>query len=116
MNQQMRDVSRQLRQDATRAEDVLWQCIRNRKLLHNKLRRQHIVGTFVLDFSCHEAGLGIDIDGSIHNEVMQRHRDGERQEILEELGIRVIRFTNHQIMNDIDCVLNNIYRELSLRD
>lgn len=89
--------ARDLRKNATHAEDFLWQLIRNRKLLGFKFRRQHPVGQkFILDFFCQELMLGIELDGGYHQELGQAEHDEGRTYELKELGIRILRFSNEE--------------------
>lgn len=77
-----------------------------------KFRRQHPVSLFIVDFCCHAAKLVIEIDGSIHDHEEVKNNDEVRQKILEELGLRVIRFKNREIKNKIESVLNTIEKNL----
>jgi len=61
------DFARELREKQTPAEALLWQLLRNRRLLGFKFRRQHQFGDYIADFYCHEARLIIECDGSVHN-------------------------------------------------
>ena len=102
----MTEVARQLRREATRSEDVLWQVLRDRQLDGRKFRRQQPVGAFVLDFYCAEERLAVEVDGSIHE--TQREADQVRQEMLETLGIRFVRVTAAQVEQDLSGVLHAI--------
>ncbi|HRQ33817.1 MAG TPA: DUF559 domain-containing protein, partial [Anaerolineales bacterium] len=85
---------RELRQNATDAEKLMWQLLRNRGVHDAKFRRQHPIASYILDFFCHEANLAIELDGSGHLEDKQAKYDDERTKILNEQGIRVLRFSN----------------------
>ena len=106
---QQRELAREMRQEPTSAEDVLWQRIRGRKVGGLKFRRQHAIDRLILDFYCVEKGIALEIDGDIHN--AQRERDTLRQQFLEERGIRVLRFTNEMVLKHIDEVLATIATE-----
>lgn len=93
---------------STKAEDLLWERLRSRKMKGLKFRRQHAISGFIADFYCHEAKLILEIDGSIHNEPCQKQRDKDRTFELEKLGLRIIRFTNEETENDINKVLKKI--------
>lgn len=101
----IRTRARELRRPQTPAERVLWARLRNRQI-GPKFRRQHPIGRFIVDFYCAEAGLAIEIDGDSH--VEQAEYDAERTAWLAEQGCRVIRFTNRQIHQQIDAVLEAI--------
>jgi very-short-patch-repair endonuclease len=98
--------ARQLRKDQTKAEKTVWELIRNRKCRGLKFRRQHVIEGFVLDFYCHEARLGIEIDGGIH--IKRKDYDLLRQEAIESEGITIIRVTNNEIKKDKRSILNKI--------
>src|SRR5690606_25371096 len=91
----------------TQAKQILWECLRGKKL-DLKFRRQHIIDDFIVDFVCIEKNLIIEVDGGYHNEQKQKEADEMRTLILQELGFKIIRFTNEQIIGDTDCVLNQI--------
>ena len=100
--------SRCLRKTQTLAEDVLWNCLRNRRLHGFKFRRQHSIGKFVLDFYCAEGDLAIEVDGCVHDDPEVRGRDWLRTEWLEQAGFRVLRVSNEEVLEDIDSVLLKI--------
>jgi len=95
------------RKRPTEAETVLWDCIKERQL-GQPFRRQHIIGEFIADFACIPAKLVIEIDGGYHQLPEQQTSDEERQEWLESQGFTVIRFTNEEVISDIDNVLETI--------
>jgi len=97
-----------LRRSETEAEKLLWQALKNRKCAGLKFRRQHPFGWFVLDFYCHERALAVEVDGGIHkNRDVKRH-DINRTSELENMGVRVIRFTNEEVIGEIEEVLKKI--------
>ena len=102
--------ARDLRKDQTDAEARLWAILRNKRLAGKKFRRQHAIPPYVVDFFCNEASLVIEVDGGQHGET--RRRDEERTAFLEEKGLRVIRFWNHEVLQSTDAVLEVIWREL----
>jgi very-short-patch-repair endonuclease len=73
-----------------------------------KFRRQYSVGAFILDFYCPEARLAVELDGQVHANPLRREYDCERQQHLEELGIRVLRFENRLVFEQPDCVIEAI--------
>jgi very-short-patch-repair endonuclease len=97
-----------LRMAKTKAEQKLWQSLRNKKLLNLKFRRQHPYGNYVLDFYCHEIKLCIEADGGIHNEKYIKAYDAERTKVLNENEITVLRFTNKEILETITGVTDKI--------
>ncbi|MGY4520672.1 DUF559 domain-containing protein [Thermostichus sp. MS-CIW-30] len=100
--------ARQLRREATTAESLLWELLRDRRLLGRKFRRQHPIGQFIADFFCDDARLIIEIDGAVHREPTQQERDRLREEILREHGFAILRFTNEQIFDRTEQVLQEI--------
>jgi cyclase len=102
-----------LRKNMTGAEKILWFYLKQ-NVRGFKFRRQHPLGLYIADFYCHKAKLVIEIDGSIHGREEIKDYDLERQRSLEEDGLKVIRFTNDDIHNDIQAVINKIESCLEL--
>ena len=100
--------ARRNREKTTEAEELLWYRIRNRKLHGFKFRRQHPIKDFIADFFCAERKLVIEIDGYYHSEKSQQEYDNGRTFELMELGITTIRFSNEEIVKDIEGVLKEI--------
>ena len=107
------ELARQLRRKQTPAEEVLWACLRNRRLAGAKFRRQHTLGRYIADFYCHEARLVIELQGSIHDKDDQREYDAARQEMIEQQGIIVLHFKNEEVMRDLEGVLAEIEKTLT---
>jgi type I restriction-modification system DNA methylase subunit len=106
--------ARELRKNQTDAEELLWQLLRNRKLNNLKFRRQHpLKAGFILDFYCVEAKLGIEVDGGYHNQKKQLEYDAERTKIINEYGVKIIRFTNEQVLQNTELVLQEIINAAS---
>jgi very-short-patch-repair endonuclease len=105
----------ELRKNMTMQEKILWERLSNKKLKGVRFRRQHPVSEFVVDFFCYEAMLAIEVDGDIHKEPYQMERDKERTNSLLRLGIKVIRFSNTEIKNDIEKVIVKINQELRIK-
>jgi very-short-patch-repair endonuclease len=102
------DKASALRKNMTDAEKILWNNLRNRKVFKAKFRRQHPIDIFIVDFYCHEFKLAIELDGEIHMKKEIIEYDDGRNHDLNKLGIKIIRFTNDQILNDIKKVENQI--------
>ena len=100
-----------MRHELTKAEDVLWECIRNRKIDY-KIRRQHIVNGFIADFICIEKKVIIEVDGGIHETTEQKEHDKFRTEVLNNNGLLVIRFTNEEVLENPYEVAKKIKFEL----
>ncbi len=99
-------LAREMRAGQTPAENHLWQRIRKEQVLGFKFRRQHTIDRFIVDFYCTKAHLVIEVDGSIHDE--QQEEDQLRSEFLESLGLRVLRFTNGEVLQQTDAVIERI--------
>jgi very-short-patch-repair endonuclease len=91
----------------TPAEKVLWERIRNRQLGGAHFRKQHPVRTAILDFYCARHKLVIEVDGGIHTARQEFDADRDRK-LQGQIGCRILRFTNAEIFNDIDLVLDRI--------
>ena len=104
--------SRENRKQATEAEKLLWEQLRDRKLYGFKFRRQHPVSDFVGDFYCDKCKLIIELDGGYHNSIEQKQYDNGRTYELNELKITVIRFTNTEVVEDMKYVLGEIKQQL----
>jgi len=100
--------ARILRKELTKAEAILWKSLRNRKLAGVKFRRQHPIKQFIVDFYCASKKLAIEIDGAIHDPEDAKEYDENRSHELEEIGIRILRFSNEQVVYEMDEVLNQI--------
>jgi len=98
--------ARELRQKQTSAEEILWECLRDRRLLNAKFRRQHNIGQYIVDFYCHAALLAIEVDGSVHD--TQQVKDADRDEWMQSHGLTVLRFRNDKVFDEIEKVLSAI--------
>jgi very-short-patch-repair endonuclease len=99
----LRTIARQMRHEPTPAENFLWQRLRGRRLCGYRFHRQYSIDRFIVDFYCPGAALIIEVDGEVHRQ--QVEADQERVQILKGLGYRVIRFTNTQVLKELDHVL-----------
>ncbi len=106
------DRARELRRKATRAETVLWNQLRDRRMQGFKFRRQHRVGPYILDFYCSRARLAIELDGGGHAEPDQAAYDHKRTQEIESRGIFLLRFWNHDVIQRREAVLAEIARAL----
>ncbi|KTE01784.1 hypothetical protein ATE68_11030 [Sphingopyxis sp. H038] len=111
---QPRDTSRarELRNAATPAERALWRCLSGRKIGGWKFSRQMPVGPYFADFLCREAQLIVELDGYSHD--MRQAYDQHRDHWLTENGFRVLRFTNSDVMANVEGVVSEIERTLAL--
>ena len=107
----LKNFSRENRKEKTEAEDILWQEVRNNQLGY-KVRRQHVIEGFIIDFVFLQKGLLIEIDGGYHENEEQKKYDTSRTEFLEAAGFRILRFTNDEILSAINNVIKTIKQEL----
>lgn len=106
------ELARQLRVNLTVTEKLLWAELRTKKIEDCRFRIQHPIHRYILDFYCHEKQLAIEIDGDIHKS--RKDYDDYRDEYLKSIGITTLRFTNEDVLNNIDDVLSVIKKSLSL--
>lgn len=101
--------AKRLRRQETESEKLLWSRIRNRQIADSKFRRQWPIGEFIADFVCLEARLIVEVDGGQH--ANSRH-DRARSAALENLGYRVVRYWNNDVMQNIEGVLESLLKHL----
>jgi len=100
--------AKQLRSDSTFPERLLWSRLRGKRLVGLKFRRQHAVGPYFVDFYCAVAQLVIELDGRTHDG--RAAYDRQRTEFLEREGLRVVRYSNDDVLEDVDAVAEDIAR------
>lgn len=108
----LKEFAKENRKNMTLAESFLWQNLRA-NILGHKFLRQHIIGDFIVDFVCRDDGLIIEVDGAYHSEPTQEMNDEYRTEVLKSMGFRVIRFTNEEVLYDIENVIEEIERQIN---
>jgi very-short-patch-repair endonuclease len=96
-----------LRKNMTEAEKIVWGRVCKNQL-GIKIRRQHPIDNYIADYYCHELKLVIEVDGGVHLSEENQQRDKTREAALNEHGIEIIRFTNEEISNQIDFVIEKI--------
>jgi very-short-patch-repair endonuclease len=103
----------ELRNTMTEAEKNLWEELKKKEIFNARWKRQHPIDIFVVDFYCHKHKLAIEVDGEIHlKEEIREHDDGRSHDI-EKLGIKILRFTNKEIFDNIEFVRNRILKEIN---
>ena len=102
-------LSRAMRNQPTEAESILWSKLK-RKQLGSNFRRQHIIDRFIVDFYSLEKNLVIEVDGEIHDS--QKERDKAREQLLMQLGCKIMRFTNNEVFYELDDVVRTIQEQL----
>lgn len=111
------DLALLMRRNPTDAEKTMWEILRRFRKSGYIFRRQHPIEFYIADFYCHKLRLVIEVDGEIHSKREVRTHDEGRTGELENLGIKVVRFTNNQILNDSKLVierLNETIQKLTL--
>ena len=104
-----------MRKRPTRAEVMLWQRLRGKRMQGLRFRRQQPIGRFIVDFYCRQAQLVVEVDGSSHHATEAAEYDKKRTQFLEELGLSVLRFSNEQVIYETGAVLNTISNHLVLK-
>lgn len=102
-----KQIRKNLRNNMTRSEIIFWSKLKGKQLRY-KFRRQHGIGKYIVDFYCSELKLIIEVDGDVHGFNNQIAKDRERQDYLESLGSIIYRYTNNDIKNNLDGVLDNL--------
>lgn len=100
--------AKSMRHTATDAENLMWQLIRAKRFMNLKFRRQHVIAPYIVDFYCHELGLVIELDGSQHGTDDAIEYDAERTKFLEALNLKVVRYWNHEVLQNMDVVLEDL--------
>ena len=107
--EETKEYRKQLRSNMLLAERLLWSRIKNKQLNNLKFRRQYSIGKYIIDFYCVEKGLVIELDGDSHYaSELSREQDQKRDKYLKSVGVRIIRFTNDEIYNNLESVLEKI--------
>lgn len=109
-NKNLKQASRDLRNNMTDAEKLLWSRLRNKQILGLQFYRQKPILNFIVDFYCPAVNLVIECDGSQHFTEDGLEADRVRDEALAQLGLKVLRFDNGQVMGQIDDVVEVVYR------
>jgi very-short-patch-repair endonuclease len=106
-----KQIRRELRKNQTLGEKILWNYLRNRKLLKCKFRRQYSVDKFVIDFYCSELKLAIEFDGFVHDEPAKKEHDIFRQKYLEGFGINFLRVNEKDLFGNSE----NAFKKLRMK-
>ena len=114
-NKKLKQPSRDLRNNMTDAEQLLWQRLRRKQILGLQFYRQKPILNFIVDFYCPAANLVIECDGGQHYTAEGLEADRARDQALAQLGLNVLRFDNRQILTKIDGVVEKIYCVVNLR-
>ena len=108
-NKDLKERSRGLRRNMTEAEKLLWSRIRKKQVKDYQFYRQRVIGNYIVDFYCPKAGLIVELDGGQHYHPEDLKKDTLRDEYMEGLGLRTLRFSNNEIFGNLDIVMEKIY-------
>ena len=111
-NKDIKQLSRNLRSNMTDAEMLLWSKLRRKQLKGLQFYRQKIIGNYIADFYCPKSRLVIEVDGGQHYDVEGREKDRERDNYMAKTGITVLRFSNSDVLGNIETVLEMIWSKL----
>ena len=107
--------AKRFRNNATKAENKIWyEVLNNKKLKGYKFTRQKPIDYYILDFYCSKLMLGIEIDGKIHEKLVER--DAERTMDIESFGIKIIRYKNEEVLEDLKTVRDSLLRQVEIRE
>lgn len=115
--------AKSLRRTQTKAEKLLWKELKAYNLNGHKFRRQHpiiyfkvnnVYDFYVADFYCASGKLIVEVDGEVHSDIDVAEKDKVRQAHLEELGYKVIRFTNNEVFKELQIVLSKIEKQINM--
>ena len=104
--------SRELRNNKTKSESLLWSVLRSQQWGGLKFRRQHPLGPYFADFACLDRHAVVELDGEYHD--YQYEMDRRRQAYMESMGWQVIRFANEEVLADVDAVAISIARQIGV--
>lgn len=114
-NKNLKQRSCDLRNNMTDAEQLLWQRLRRKQILGLQFYRQKPILNFIVDFYCPAVNLVIECDGGQHYTETGLEADQNRDHALDELGLMTLRFSNHQILTEIDVVIEFIFQTAQSR-
>ena len=104
-NPKLKQLARNLRNNATKAEIILWLKLKNDQFYGYDFHRQKPLDNYIVDFYCSELLLAIEIDGYSHELIEVHIKDIKKEKRLNELGVKILRFTDAQVLNDIENVI-----------
>jgi very-short-patch-repair endonuclease len=107
-NPKLKELARQLRNDSTKTEIFLWLKLKGKQMYGYDFHRQKPIDNYILDFFCYELMLGIEVDGYSHQFLEVYNKDGIKEKRMNDFGISVLRFSDDQVLNDMENVLRAI--------
>lgn len=107
---------KELRNNSTKAESMLWKALQKSRLESRKFRRQHSIKNYLVDFYCPQEKLIVELDGELHNNMINANYDESRTLKLKEMGFKVLRFENKLVFEQLDMVLEAIKGEFEIKE
>lgn len=107
-NPKLKELARQLRNNSTKAEIILWLKLKGKQMYGYDFHRQKPIDNYILDFFCYELMMGIEVDGYSHEFLEIQEKDTIKEKRMNELGISVLRFSDEQVLKDMENVLRAI--------
>ena len=107
-NPKLKEFAKQLRNNSTKAEIILWQKLKRDQMYGYDFHRQKPIDNYILDFFCYELMLGIEVDGYSHEFLEVYEKDLIKEKKMNELGITVLRFSDYQVLKDTENVIRAI--------
>ncbi len=111
-NKNLKPLARQLRSSLTKAENIFWQKVRHKQLLGCQFYRQKTLGNYIVDFYCPAKKLVVELDGSQHYDPDYQILDQQRSAYLHQLGLKVLRYNNNEVLQNIQGVINHLIAEM----
>jgi len=107
-NPKLTAYARELRNNSTKTEIFLWMKLKGKQMFGYDFHRQKPIDNYILDFFCYELMLGIEVDGYSHQFLEVQYKDARKEKRMNELGIEVLRFSDEQVLKDIENVIRAI--------
>ena len=107
-DKQLKKLSQHLRKNMTDAENILWSKLRRKQLKGLHFYRQKIIGKYIVDFYCPKANLVIELDGGQHYSETRKAKDKTRDDVLIEMGMNILRFSDREVFENMDGVMQGI--------
>ena len=104
----LKELARQLRNNSTKAEIILWQKLKGKQMYGYDFHRQKPIDNYIIDFFCHELMLGIEVDGYSHQIIEVFNKDVKKEGVMNMIGIHILRFSDEQVLKDTDNVIRAI--------
>ena len=111
-NKRLKEHSQRLRKGMTDAEKTLWSRIRGKQLKGYQFYRQKPIGNFIVDFHCSRAHLVLELDGGQHYTEDGKVKDSRRDEFMRNIGLRVLRFSDREVFENIEGVIEKIWEKI----